>query len=110
MTKAILNIGLDVNGVRKHTIGTVAHVVERYVPVISIELAQSATEMTAVVVIEHPLAFARLYYLSKDLQQDAIAHLHEGKGKLVGPKAAEWGAFDPQYFLLPDSKIIVDLL
>ncbi len=38
--------------------------------------------------------------LSIALRQDCIAYTHNGKGYLVGPKAADWGGeFNPAYFI-----------
>lgn len=47
---------------------------------------------------------AAIYSLAERLQQDCIAVLSVGDGgytlgALIGPRAAEWGAFDPQYFV-----------
>lgn len=39
-------------------------------------------------------------------KQEAVAVYdpQHGIGVLVGPKAAAWGDFDPQYFLMPDGR------
>lgn len=44
-------------------------------------------------------ALTRLYFVAKDLRQDAIAVMwSDAAGILVGPRASEWGSFDPYYF------------
>ena len=54
------------------------------------------------------LARAVVFTVAERLQQDCIAVLYVGEdgftgdgetGELIGPRAAEWGAFDPQYFV-----------
>lgn len=47
---------------------------------------------------------AAIYSLAERLEQDCLAVLFVGDGgytpgALIGPRAAEWGAFDPQYFV-----------
>lgn len=47
---------------------------------------------------------AAIYHLAERLEQDCIAVLFVGDGgytlgALIGPRAAEWGAFDPRYFV-----------
>lgn len=47
---------------------------------------------------------AALYQLAERLARDYIAVLFVGEGgytfgDLIGPRAEEWGAFDPQYFV-----------
>ena len=45
-----------------------------------------------------------LRQLAVDLGQDCIAVYRPqvGRGALVGPKAAAWGSFNPEFFILPD--------
>jgi hypothetical protein len=46
----------------------------------------------------------RTAMLAVALGQDCIAvwHADEAYGDLIGPKAAEWGPFNPEFFILPD--------
>ena len=50
-----------------------------------------------------------LHFVAVALQQDCIAYAFESHGELVGgligPKAVEWGEFNPEYFLPYDDAI-----
>jgi hypothetical protein len=68
----------------------------------SYRLAKSETEETLVVEVQANVCdLARtLRYACFWLHQDCIAvQLPDGSGQLVGPKAEEWGDFNPAYFL-----------
>lgn len=39
--------------------------------------------------------------VSKALQQDCIATVIDGQGELIGPNAAAWGRFNPEFFRRP---------
>lgn len=45
-----------------------------------------------------------LYRVAEDLDQDCIAVYREltGGGSLVGPRASEWGTFNPEFFFQLD--------
>lgn len=67
----------------------------------------NGTERTLVAEVDytHNAAYlpSAIYHLSEQLAQDCIAvgYVVDGKvigGDLFGPKTAEWGTFDPQYF------------
>jgi hypothetical protein len=65
--------------------------------------AQSATEDTLIAICEGSgsdvaVVVAELAY---ELDQDCIAlfNVETGVGQLIGPRAAAWGAFNPEYFL-----------
>lgn len=67
-------------------------------------VARSGTEDTYVAEIafygERKTLEARLWAAAFDLHQDCIALRYEsGEGKLIGPNAAAWGAFDSSLFL-----------
>jgi hypothetical protein len=76
--------------------------------VLSYREANSATEPTAVVVVAKAYRttadWGAFYDISVALSQDCIAALvHDtGCGALYGPNAAEWGQFDPVYFITAD--------
>ena len=108
-----LNIGLNIPGTDKTLpLATVYAVVEHVLGErITVALAESDTEKTLVflmpgdAVMGSELLAPMLSYLSGLLLQDCIAMMPEGDpagGQLYGPKAAEWGPFNPAYFLLPD--------
>lgn len=46
----------------------------------------------------------RIHAVSEALEEDCIAvwDLMHREGRLIGPKAAEWGEFDPKLFILRD--------
>lgn len=71
-------------------------------------VVQSDTEPTLVVEVSSmngpTLTLALLNRLSSDLGQDCVA-VYRPKtqsGALIGPKAAAWGSFNPEFFILPD--------
>lgn len=80
--------------------------VATFAPVTDAAIAQSATERTSVIQTSRSLSETELVTLARLTQQDAIAALDlaTGRGALRGPKAAEWGPFDPRFFLLMDGK------
>ena len=68
------------------------------------EVRHSKSEMTLIVEIFHVTGYAAIQSinaLAKLLHQEAIAVRNEAtqRGTLVGPKAAAWGPFNPDYFL-----------
>lgn len=70
-------------------------------------LVQSGTEPTVVVEVDGP-APAAGYVLAQRLGQDCIAVWHPDTevGRLIGPHAAAWGEFNPEFFLLLDGSIL----
>lgn len=104
----ILNIGLNIPGTDKAlpavtALGAVKLMLGEPV---TVNLRASDTEATLVLTYEHAFIPADfLPSLSEMLLQDCIAMMPEGNpagGQLYGPKAAEWGPFNPAYFILPD--------
>lgn len=107
--RLILNIGLDVQATRT----LAAHVALQIVAANDFRVGrhaviQSDTEPTLVVevgVFDFPaLAWEKLKQISIDLHQDCVAAYNptSGKGALIGPKAADWGPFNPAFFFLLD--------
>lgn len=46
------------------------------------------------------VAIAIAYRLACELEEDCVAvRFYEGKGMLVGPNAAKWGAFNEDFFI-----------
>ena len=65
----------------------------------------SATEPTLVVKLKTKLDEDAAYKLSEALGQEAIAQSFEdGTGKLYGPKAANWGEYNPDFFVTADGQ------
>lgn len=101
---AILNIGLNVGGVEALSILEVFKAVRKAGgEILSHSLQQSTTERTLVLVLPKKLPASRAHELSVVLEQECIAQLADGIGALHGPKAAEWGPFNPEYFLQPEA-------
>jgi len=63
-----------------------------------IRISQDGTEPT--VIIECDFIHGSINVLATALDQDCIAVFDHstGTGTLIGDKAAEWGAFNPEYF------------
>lgn len=102
--RSVLNVGLstaEVAGEGQITEDVVRAAVERLgVRVTALQVRQSNTEPTAIVTIDRPLTQDEGDELSRELQQEAIAQRYnDGTGDLFGPKADEWGPFNPEYFL-----------
>jgi hypothetical protein len=97
-----LNIGLNVGG-STMSYWTALFALMHYLPEdvhFACEVAQSNTEPTLVVSIPgYQMKGSDLYQLSLDLKQDCIAVRDFNGGRLVGPRASEWGPFNPQYFI-----------
>ena len=74
-------------------------------------LLESDTEPTLVAEVATGFAttltvLQLLYQVSEELKQDCIA-VYRGLtrgGALIGPRAAEWGPFNPEFFLLLDGR------
>jgi hypothetical protein len=106
----ILNIGLAVGA----TPSIAAHVALEIVKandfiVKSHTVAESDTEPTVVATVTYLgvnalMCLQHMRAIADDLQQDCIAVYRPltGKGALIGPKAAAWGAFNPEFFIMPD--------
>jgi hypothetical protein len=95
----IVNLGANVNGRPFHSLADLLLALQRRVHVIRYKWQKSATEYTLVAEIVRPLDTMEGYLLAIDLQQDCIAQQDGEKGQLLGPKAEEWGEFNPDYFL-----------
>lgn len=95
---ALVNVGLDRPDGGINTVRETLDVLAERVPVGRWIVRESATEPT---VVAEVLGIDRLAaeYISERLAQDCIAVLTADGGYLAGPKAAEWGPFDPAYFL-----------
>ncbi len=62
-------------------------------------VVQSGTEPTLVADLDKPFAKKDLHDLSAKLGQDAIAQRNaDGTGTLAGPKAKDWGEYNPDFF------------
>ena len=117
MRKYVLNIGLDTSlnfdtEAHKLTSEQVLQALrDKFLEVHYCTVADSISEETLIVTVSDKLGIGFLQYagieneileLSQELMQDYIAvyDITEGRGQLVGDYAAEWGEFDPQYFLI----------
>ena len=117
MIKYILNIGLETSlnfDAEAYTLTpeqVLQALKDKFLEVHYYTLADSASEETLIVTVSDKLGIGFLEHagieneileLSRELMQDCIAvyDITEGRGQLVGDYAAEWGEFDPQYFLI----------
>ena len=105
--QVILNIGLNTNTGNRIGSGWVVNAARlAWFKVTNVKVHQSDSEPTAVLTIEDdaPGLDNRIYTLSRTLGQDCIAvwYPEEAYGDLLGPKAAAWGQFNPEFFILPD--------
>lgn len=107
---ATLNIGLstkEVLGDGDRTVDDVIAEIKKLpdLNVVSHVVHQSDTEKTAVVEIDRELTKAEGDALSSALDQEAIVQRKaDGSGDLFGPKAENWGPYNPEYFVMPDGK------
>lgn len=98
---AIVNIGLkiDATGETMPVERAVAALEAAGVKLTRQEVRQSNTESTLVAALDRPLTPEEATRVSEVLLQDAIAQRVGQSGELFGPKADEWGPFNPEYFL-----------
>lgn len=114
--KLILNIGLN-----RASGGTITADLARRTllanefSIVRDAVLESDTEPTLVaeVTIRNTSPFIFLQLLrrvAEELDQDCIAVYREltGGGSLIGPRAAEWGPFNPEFFLLLDGRRLSD--
>lgn len=71
---------------------------------------QSDSERTLVVAVDD-LTQTAIHKLAQNFAQDCIAvyEPRTKRGRLVGPKAAAWGAFTPEYFIMPDGQRLAEV-
>jgi hypothetical protein len=62
-------------------------------------------EDTMVLQLSRPLTPEELDQMSIDTEQEAIAQMYGQDGTLGGPKAADWGPFNPDFFHMPNGSI-----
>lgn len=115
--RVILNIGLEytLNG-RQQQVNLVEllELLDVRIPeVFGLATVQSDSERT--LVVEIPLdSEANVITLADEIcerfHQDAVAIYSEGlqAGILCGPRAAQWGPFNPEYFYLRDNQTLAD--
>jgi hypothetical protein len=113
--RILLNIGLstqEVKGGGLLTEDVVRSAIRKLMRrVDSLVVLPSDTEPTAVVAIDKPLSADEGDKLSTMLNQEAIVQrMPDGSGELFGPQAANWGPYNPEYFLMQDGRRAVDLM
>lgn len=109
MTPAILNIGLARNDGAELGIAIHVALLEMrragfaFAARPEIAIWTSNTEKTLVIEVDDIGSDEQIDQLCQRLAQDCIAILPlAGGGFLAGPKASDWGPFDPAQFILPD--------
>ena len=102
--QVILNVGLNTNTGSTITAGHALRQIALVADVIEYTITESDTELTLVVAANVNDVRHTVYKLADNLDQDCIAvyYPRTGNGTLVGPKAASWGTFNPEYFLCLD--------
>lgn len=111
----ILNIGHAIgNTGTSHTLLEVLQAFARTgMAIAQVNVHESDTETTTVIRTPDWDSHA-VYTLAQVLGQDCIACWHplrDGQpGELIGPNASAWGAFDPDFFLLPEGHRLGALL
>lgn len=105
--EVILNIGLNTNaGTTIEVNRALQAIADSGAFVLSSEVFVSDTEPTLVATVrdsERPGFDNRMAMLSSALRQDCVAvySTAESTGDLYGPNAAAWGAFNPEFFIMP---------
>lgn len=69
----------------------------------------SDTEPTLVIEVPAKVSHATLLRLAHTFDQDCVA-AYDGEGIMAGPKAAQWGPFNPAYFIAPGGHRLDQLL
>jgi hypothetical protein len=101
----VLNIGLEANdGTAVSERAALAAVLGR-TRAVSCGIRQSDSEATLVLIAES-LSTASAWHIAAALRQDCIAVFDTDlkRGRLIGPRADAWGAFEPAYFILPNGE------
>lgn len=104
--EVILNIGLNTNaGTTIEVNRALQAIADSGAFVLSSEVFVSDTEPTMVATVRysHWASAVRAYSLSVALEQDCIAPWfpETARGALVGSRATSWGAFNPEFFIMP---------
>ena len=99
----ILNIGLRIDSTGEYIPASVAIAMahHRGIHCNRFRVAQSTTEPTLILEAADA-SWTAIHGLAVDLQQDCIAAVWNndiGTGLLCGPKAADWGGFNADYFI-----------
>jgi hypothetical protein len=112
-----LNIGLNiegslnVQGQRDSRAEFAREAIAYYAQILGARRAQSTTEDTLVLSVETDGSEAALYHavynLALNLSQDCIAvyQVDADNGSLIGPNAAAWGEFNPEFFIRFSSEV-----
>jgi hypothetical protein len=109
----ILNIGMNTNdgrGITRAQISAALRLAKARV--MRAAVWHSDSEPTYVVELSGALAEGSVFALAEILDKDAIAawDVVSEVGQLIGPKAASWGEFDPERFLLTSGARLADAL
>lgn len=99
-----LNVGLNRNTGGTVSAADVRREIARHARIVKSAIHQSDTEATLVCQIDAPSHKSPCRRLCKQFAQDCVAVVKNGRGELVGPKAAQWSPFNPAYFLQLDGK------
>lgn len=80
----------------------------RSVEAVPLAVHESDSERTTVAAIgdTYAEAYRAASAVCKAMQQDCVAMLNPitGRGELIGPRSADWGTFNPEFFVLADGR------
>ena len=109
-----LNVGMDIESTEALSANVIREILAANGLLLGRDaVVQSDTERTLVIdvmpgpEITNPgRMHAALFLSAQDLRQDCIAAWNEQtrSGGLVGPRAAKWGAFNPEFFFTIEGK------
>lgn len=103
--KAVINIGLNVGKtdvrIPEETVRSMLAVLQVRVKASRIDEPQDGSEATFIASVDQ-MTRDKADILADVLHQDCIAvwWKEREQGELIGPRAADWGTFDPAYFKL----------
>jgi hypothetical protein len=110
LTNLLLNIGLARGDGGNISVGTVLREVYQAGKLVTYAAHHSDTEQTVIAFVsiegDYP---AKINHLCVLWGQDCIAAYNPvtKAGELIGPKAAEWGEFNPEFFVLLDGSRLI---
>jgi hypothetical protein len=98
-----LNIGLDRNDGGNVPLHFALITIANRFDILDLKLAQSETERTIVCrvsILDYGSKWTdKLHEICDLLDQDCIAVFDGKQGELIGPNAAKWGQFNPEFFI-----------
>ena len=104
MRKSILNFGLHRSSGGHVNVAALITALTSLASITDSAVYASDTEPTLTAELDRPLRAREIEELCERFDQDCVAQIANGEGRLIGPRAEEWGEFNPEYFLTLDGK------